>query len=320
MKRKLSWLLILALLALPGCGTQKNTTAESGPVQEAEGAVAENGPVPVAEGDVAESSHVQEAEGAVAETLPEETLPEETLPEDTLPQEAEEGSAVGRTAARPEAGEGFDEAAWELYSQAQAAMDALTAREEQFLVYTVQTSGETQTEESVDVRLKRIALDSEDPQFSAIGTVKLSGERIPLEMYYQDGVLYSISGTAKVKKAAGYAESVATVDILGEFSGQLKQEYISAISKTENADGTAFLLLSFHGNINGVDTSGSGELILNAGGYVISQKYDLTAEVEQDGVPASVRQSVECTVLSYGDSVTPIEFPAPEEFIEIAQP
>lgn len=293
MKKRISLLLVSAILALTGCGAQGNTAAENQAVETNENP-------------------------EVARAL-EEIMPEETLPEDTLPQEAAESTVSGRTAARSEASEGFDEEAWACYQKAREATDALTAREEQFLVHTVQTSGEAQTEEFVDVRLKRMGLNGEAPQFSAAGTVKTGGQTIPLEMYYQDGMLYSVSGTARVKTASEYTEAVSTVDILGEFSAQLKQEYIISINKTENADGTIFLNLSFRGKINQVDTSGNGELILNAKGYIISQEYDLTAEVEQDGVPASIHQSVECTVLSYGDSVTAIEFPAPEDFIDVSQ-
>lgn len=301
MKKKIGLLLVLALLAMNGCSTQENTVADH---------------------SAAETTERREVEGAAIETLPEETLaedilPEDTLPEDTLPQEAGESVSSGRTSVRPEASDGFDEGAWARYLLAKEAMDGLAAREEQFLVNTKQMSGGNEASESVDVRLKRTGLDQETPQFSAVGTVKTQGGNIPLEMYYQDGTLYSISGTAKVKKTADYADSVATVDILGGFSAQLKKEYIISMSYAENADGTVFLELSFHGNINQVDTSGSGELILNSKGYIISQKYILTAEVEQDGVPATVEQSVECTLLSYGDSVKPIEFPAPEDFIEV---
>lgn len=244
--------------------------------------------------------------------------PEQGL-EDLLPEAdgADKEPSVGRTAVAPEEDGSFDEAAWETYSRALAQMDELDAREEQFLVHTVQETGGTTAEDSVDVRLRRQGLTGTEPQFTASGRVISGGGQIPLELYFRDGVLYSVSGTAKVKKPAEYEASVATVDILGEFLQQLKKEYVISMGKTENADGTIFLRLSFHGKINQVDTSGSGELILNGQGYIISQKYNLTAQVEQEGKSATVTQTVECTLLSYGASAPALEFPPEDEFLEV---
>lgn len=80
-------------------------------------------------------------------------------------------------------------------------MNALTSREEQFIVNTVQEENGTSTEESVNVRLKRTGLGSDSPKFSASGHVETGGQDIPLDMYYRDGMLYSISGNAKVRSS-----------------------------------------------------------------------------------------------------------------------
>lgn len=237
-----------------------------------------------------------------------ENVAEETTAEETFP---------GPVSAGLESLEGFDEDAWALYEKGVAAMNALTSREEQFIVNTVQEENGTSTEESVNVRLKRTGLGSDSPKFSASGHVETGGQDIPLDMYYRDGMLYSISGNAKVKKQADYETSVATVDILGEFLSQLKREYIVSINKEEYADGTVFIGLAFNGPINEVETSGSGELILNAEGCIISEQFTLTVESEQDGSKSFIRQEVECMLINYGDTVSDIEFPDPNDFVEV---
>ena len=118
-------------------------------------------------------------------------------------------------------------------------------------------------------------------------------------------MLYSISGNAKVKKQADYETSVATVDILGEFLSQLKREYIVSINKEEYADGTVFIGLAFSGPINEVETC------------IISEQFTLTVESEQDGSKSFIRQDVECMLINYGDTVSDIEFPDPNDFVEV---
>lgn len=213
--------------------------------------------------------------------------------------------------------DGFDEDAWALYEKGIACMDTLVSREEQFIVNTVQEENGTSSEESVNVRLKRTGLGTDSPKFSASGNVETGTQTIPLDMYYKDGMLYSISGNAKVKKAAEYETSVASVDILGDFFNQLKREYIISINKEEYADGTVFIGLAFHGPINEVETTGSGEMILNAEGYIISEQFTLTVGSEQEGNSSYIRQEVECMLINYGDTVSDIEFPDPNDFVEV---
>ena len=78
-----------------------------------------------------------------------ENVAEETTAEETFP---------GPVSAGLESLEGFDEDAWALYEKGVAAMNALTSREEQFIVNTVQEENGTSTEESVNVRLKDLAV------------------------------------------------------------------------------------------------------------------------------------------------------------------
>ena len=280
MRKKLELMLLLLVITASGCGAQIEDT--------------------------------NEAALAVA-TLPVETseLSGEDLDEDTKDRTVDnkEGKEEQQTNAEDAPLTGIDEEAWELYAAAQAKMEALTAREEHSMVYTTQEDETGRVEQSIQVRVKFTGLGSEQAQLSAAGTVKVNDEVIPLEIYYRDGYVYTSGASGRVKGQSTFEETAATVDILGGLSKELIRDYITAIRQISYADGSVIIELAFKGDINGMDTMGTGEVILNEEGYVISQKFDLQAEVTVEGIPAMVRQSAECILINYGSDVTDVEFP-----------
>ena len=147
-------------------------------------------------------------------------------------------------------------------------------------------------------------------EIAGLLTITEHGDILALEsLLHKNGYGSGVSPLGILTGTEHIEETAATVDILGGLSQELVREYITAIRQFSYADGTVIIELAFKGDINEMETMGTGEIILNEEGYIISQKFDLQAEVTVDGIPAVVRQSAECVLMNYGDSVSAVDFP-----------
>ena len=211
----------------------------------------------------------------------------------------------------------FQEEAWEVYQAALTATTALTSRQEESVVITTQSSRSSETEKTIRLVITQLGLDTDAQELSAVGTVSCDDTSVALEIYYVDGFLYTLTGSVKEQTAATFDTALSAVDFLGSFTAELAEEYFSNCRMTEYADGTIILELDFEGEISGNETTGSGEVIVDESGIVVSQKYDLETTYKSDGQKVTVTQAVEVTMLAYGDLVSAIEYPDFSDYQEV---
>ncbi len=204
---------------------------------------------------------------------------------------------------------GIDEDAWNIFEAAREKSNAWVNREETVLIYTIQMVGDERTEETIDLWVRFTGLGSEEAAFWATGSVMAGGQKMDMSWYYTDGTFYTVNGSSLTGQEAPYAEASSGVDVLASFLTELTREKITAIGQTTNADETTVISFSFSGMINEMDTEGTGEVVIDENGCILSQKYNLEASTAVNGVVASVRQSAECTNLAYDDAVESIVFP-----------
>ena len=217
-----------------------------------------------------------------------------------------------------EAETGFQEEAWEVYQTALTATTALTSRQEESVVITTQSTRSSETEETIRLVITQLGLDTDSQELSAVGTVTSDGTSVALQVYYVGGRLYTLTGSVKEQTASTFEAALTAVDFLGSFTAELAEEYFSNCVMTEYADGTIILDLDFEGEISGNETTGSGEVIVDEAGIIISQKYDLETSYKSGGQKVTVSQAVEVTMLAYGDLVSSIEYPDFSDYQEIA--
>lgn len=285
MRKKLELCILMLVFMLSGCGTQVEDTNEAA----------------LAMATLPEASDEDEYDAPYPEA---EVMSPGTDTEPNLTREEDTPLS------------GIDEAAWESYRTARDKMSGLSAREENSMVYTTQENELGYVEQSIQVNVKFTGLGTEQAELSAVGTVKVNDQVIPLEIYYTDGYVYTSGASGRVKGTSTFEETAATVDILAGLSNELTREYITAIRQFSYVDGTTIIEMAFKGMIGGMDTMGNGEIIINEEGYIVSQRFDLQAEALVDGISTIVRQSAECITLNYGDAVTQIEFPELNTYTE----
>ena len=227
--------------------------------------------------------------------------PDEQIQRDTEPAEDDQPVlTAGSTASVID--EAIDKA-WEVLQEARKNMAALTAVEENQLLYT-KIDG---SDESITLRVAFTDIGTEDIVIGASGTVKTQGNVIPLEIYYKKGMMVRASGGKSTKSASTLEEALITVDFLRSIRSDLKKEDVTEASMLETADGMITISLQFTGTISGLPTSGRGELLLDADHLIASEGYSFEARNKEG---KTVAQSVECTMLAYGQDVKAIDLPA----------
>ena len=190
---------------------------------------------------------------------------------------------------------------WEIYEKARDRNAALTALEENQLLYTKKGD----SDESISLRLNMTGIGTEDVAVAAVGSVKTQGTVIPLEIYYRRGVQVRASGEKRTTEGATLEQVLTSVDFLQSFHRDLDRSCIRETSMEESADGMVTLSLTFDGKINGLQTAGRGEIMINEEGLIISEGYSFEAQNSS----GTVSQSVECTLLAANGDVVPASMP-----------
>jgi len=245
-------------------------------------------------GDAAASAPIEEStEGSGADNSETTGLTTATNTETKTPSSTDDLNA-GR------------DGAWEYYKAVKKNTDKLTRQESQVVVYSKSGSGDTAETQVVSLRINvNSALGSEE--IGASGTVKAMGEVMPLNMHYSNGKLVSESNGNVSVEDSTYEAALRTVNVLVSFYDSFSEEMISNISVSDNADGTKLISMIFNGNIGETDSSGSGDLIINSEGLIISESFNISATDSESGLP--ITQSIESSLISYGDNtpeITPI--------------
>jgi len=209
-----------------------------------------------------------------------------------------------------------DDRFYQLYHEANALTDGLSCRQEQYLLYTLYENEDSTREDSIRMTTILRDCDTAAPLMSSVGTVGTAAELIDLELYYKDGMLYQCGGESKVKTSRSYEEAVDSFDLVHSFIEELTDDKIQSATGSVSADGTVLIDLVISGIINGMQTEGNGELLLNAEGLILSRSFSLSAVTFENGDPVTIHQSVESTLLSWNEDVPDIDFPALSLFTE----
>lgn len=194
---------------------------------------------------------------------------------------------------------------WLVYQEARDATLAIDEREYQTMVYTRLESGSASMTQSINIKVRYSGANTASPAIAATGTVKARDRMIDIEMYYRDGSLYSCSGESRNRQETYFDAAASEMDVLHVFRRELTYDIVTDISVEESMDGTKQVSLAFRGPINGLDTTGSGEIVISPSGLVVSEGYSLTSV--SDGKKTS--QSVEVILTGYGSDLPGIEFP-----------
>lgn len=192
------------------------------------------------------------------------------------------------------------------YSKARETADALDAREFRSIVYTKAGTGDNSVTESVNMHVTVSGESTEKPLLHAKGNVKSGNEVVPLEIYFSDGIMYSSGKAGSIKTPTTFEETISQVDVLYELKQAMTPDTITEIECSENADGTVVISLCFETELGGHSVSGTDELLVNANGIIISEGISLSSG--GDGT-LPVGQSVEYSLITYGEDVAPIKLP-----------
>lgn len=198
----------------------------------------------------------------------------------------------------------ISEEAWNAYDTARKKAQSIEAREFQIVIYTKEDRSEGSASQTISLKVKEIKSQG----IAATGTVKAGEDIIPIEFYYTNGKLYSVSGENLTVEEKTYEEAINLIDPLQVFHADLQHSYLLEIIKNDMLDGNSTVQLTVKGKIGGVETLGTGEAVINTEGLISSESYSLDATETKGNMV--VKQSVESTLIATGTDVTPIVFPA----------
>ncbi len=198
----------------------------------------------------------------------------------------------------------ISEEAWSAYDSARKKARSIDAREFQIVIYTKEDRSEISASQTISLRVKEIKSQG----IAATGTVKAGDNIIPIEFYFTDGKLYSVSGENLTAEEKTYEEAIKLIDPLQDFHSDLQYSYLLEIIKNDMLDGNSTVSLTMKGKIGEVETLAIGEAVINTEGLISSESYSLD-NVENNS-SMIVKQSVESTLIATGSDVTPIVFPA----------
>lgn len=192
------------------------------------------------------------------------------------------------------------------YTNARNKTQALESREFRSIIYTKAGTGNGAVTESVNMHVIVTGENGDMPVIHAKGNVKSGEEVVPIEIYYTDKVMYSSGRAGSEKTQCTFEEAISQVDVLYELRKAMTADTVSSIECRENADGTVIVSLGFTLTLGDFEVSGTDELLVNSLGVITSEGISISSE-GGSGLP--VGQSIEYTLIVYGQDVAPITLP-----------